>query len=75
MAIRLSSGAFVETVVTLAAAALMTLAGAAMLEGIRAPAAGALARAPTAAGVAAPQGPASVPQSKTAMPHVDQTIA
>ncbi len=74
MRIGLSFGSLVETTVTLAAAALMTLAGFAMLEGgTRAPGAPQLARPADAPDVATRPGSDSPSAQKTAMPHVDQT--
>jgi hypothetical protein len=81
MATRLSSGTFVETVVTLAAAALLTFAGIEMLEGSGARPAGSLATdaagAPRAATTPVRDPAARADASRAldataiAMPHVD----
>jgi hypothetical protein len=74
MRIDLSSGSFVETTVTFAAAALLTLAGFEMLQGSAASAAPEVAIPATGADSTAPPGPGSF-DLHVAMPHVDQTMA
>ncbi|HEX6137577.1 MAG TPA: hypothetical protein VF059_07950 [Casimicrobiaceae bacterium] len=75
MTIRLASASLVETAVTLAAAALMTLAGFEMLQGISASAEAALAGGVRPADPAPPRHAGSPASRKIALPHVDQSTA
>jgi hypothetical protein len=75
MTIRLASGSIVETAVTLAAAALMTLAGFEMLQGATSSAEPALAASVRPADAAMRRIAGDPGPQKIALPHVDQSTA